>query len=199
MGGENVRKGVPLTIDSDKMPATSTPHPEKTFAFQIYMKHRDVLKGFFHRVLMNREDVSDAMQDVYLRLVQQKDLQHTCRNPRAYLFRMATNLLNDSLRKKYTRSLDMHVSHEDHEIRAPGASPEDSLVIRQQLQVVQAACRRLTEKERRAFFMHRVNKMTYAEIAVELDVSERTVRRWVVQVLSYLQEQLKASVERDVR
>lgn len=164
---------------------------EDGFAFEIYMQHRDMLKAFFRRVLVGPEDVSDAMQEIYLRLAQQRELARVCRNPRAYLFRMATNLLNDSLRKKYTRSLDLHVSHTEAEIRAPGLTPEESLALRQQLGLVRAACQRLTPDERRAFFMHRVNKMTYKEIAAELRVSERTARRWVVQVLSYLQQQSK--------
>jgi len=104
------------------------------------------------------------------------------------LYRMATNMLNDSLRKKYSRSLDMHVSLDQTTIEASGLSPEESVNMSQQIRLVRLACEQLSDGERKAFFMHRVNKMTYQEISSELGVSERTVRRWVVQALSYLQE-----------
>lgn len=169
----------------------STRADDKNLIFAAYMEHRTALKNFFSRTLSKPEDVSDAMQELYLRVARQKGLEEKCKNPRAYLYTVATNLLNDNIRKKYSRSLDMHVAYEDGEIRAAGISPEETLVVRQQLQIVRVACSKLSEKERRAFFMHRVNKMTYNEISKEMGVSERTIRRWTVQVLSYLQDSVK--------
>lgn len=169
---------------------------EGTFAFKIYMAHRESMRAFFSRVLNGPEDVSDAMQELFVKLACQKDLEQNCRNPKAYLYRIATNMLNDSLRKKYSRSLDMHVSLDQESVEANGLSPEESATMRQQIRLVRHACDRLSDGERRAFFMHRVNKMTYQEISAELGVSERTVRRWVVQALSYLQEAVKPQLEK---
>jgi RNA polymerase sigma-70 factor (ECF subfamily) len=169
---------------------------EGTFAFRIYMTHRESMRAFFSKVLNGPEEVSDAMQELFLKLARQKDLEQHCHNPKAYLYRTATNMLNDILRKKYARSLDMHVSLEQETIEARGLSPEESANVRQQIKLVREACDRLSEGERKAFFMHRVNKMTYQEISAELGVSERTVRRWVVQALSYLQEAVGSQLEK---
>lgn len=170
------------------------PSVERThqFTYQLYMKHRESMRGFFTRVLNRPEDISDAMQELYVRLARQKDLEKKCRNPKAYLFRTATNMLNDSLRKKYSRSLQLHVPVEQVAIEAADPTPEESASMGQQLGLVRQACAKLSDGEREAFFMHRLNNMTYREIAAELGVSERTVRRWVVQALSCFQEAVAA-------
>ncbi|MEQ9394553.1 RNA polymerase sigma factor [Haliea sp.] len=163
---------------------------EKGFAFRLYMQHRESMLGFFRRVLRDPEDVADAMQELYLRLARQTDLESRCQNQKAYLFTVATNLVNDGLRKKYVRSLDLHVSLDSETLEASGPCPEESESLRQQLRLVQRTCDTLSDGERQAFFMHRVNRMTYREVSAELRVSERTVRRWVVQALSRLQDAL---------
>ncbi len=166
---------------------------EKGFAFRLYMQHRESMLGFFRRALREPEDVADAMQELYLRLARQPDLESRCQNQKAYLFRVATNLVNDGLRKKYVRSLDLHVSLDHETLEASGPSPEEAESLRQQLRLVQSTCDTLSDGERQAFFMHRVNRMTYREVSSELRVSERTVRRWVVQALSRLQDALGSS------
>ncbi|QIB64541.1 RNA polymerase sigma factor [Kineobactrum salinum] len=166
---------------------------EKGFAFRIYMQHRESMLGFFRRVLREPADVADAMQELYLRLARQPDLERRCQNPKAYLFTVATNLVNDGLRRKYVQGLDLHVPLEHESLEASGPSPEEAESLRQQLRLVHHTCATLSDGERQAFFMHRVNRMTYREVSSELQVSERTVRRWVVQALSRLQDVLGRS------
>ncbi|MEQ8514855.1 MAG: sigma-70 family RNA polymerase sigma factor, partial [Chromatocurvus sp.] len=128
-----------------------------------------------------------------LRLARQPELESRCQNQKAYLYTVATNLVNDGLRKKYARSVDLHVSLEQETLEASGPCPEEAEFLRRQMLVVQRTCDTLSEGERQAFFMHRVNRMTYREVSSELQVSERTVRRRVVQALSRLQDALGRS------
>ena len=168
------------------------------YLLQIYLAHRGALAQFFKRMYASPEEAADALQEVYLKLAQQKELDGIYDNPKAYLFRIATNLINDQLRKKYTRKATMHFVPKDDEIYSVLPGPEETANWHQQIDILKQATAGLTSRERKAFFLHRVNRMSYQEIAREMGVSARTVRRSVIQALSYLQEQVnKSGVRRD--
>ncbi len=161
------------------------------YLLQIYLTHRDALRQFFRHMYTSSEEVADALQEIYLKLAQQKNVDEIYKNPKAYLFRIATNLINDQLRKKYTRKAAMHFVPGDDEISSTLPTPEEELDWRQRIEFLRQATAGLSTRERKAFFLHRVNRMSYDDISREMGVSTRTVRRSVVQALSYLQEQAK--------
>lgn len=161
------------------------------FILQIFMAHKKPLSLFLKRTLVATEEVNDAMQEIYLRLLRLENIEAVQLNPKAYLFRIAANLVNDGIRKKYTRHMKQHFAIDEQELECSAPSPEENLDRVQQMTLLKNACDSLSAEERRIFFLHRVSKMTYQEISVEMGVSARTVRRLVVQTLSFLQDQLK--------
>ena len=62
-------------------------------------------------------------------------------------------------------------------------SPEERLLVLEALHQADAMLARLSHKARRAFLMHQVDGSTYAEIALELCVSDRMVRKYVAQAM----------------
>ncbi|PCI43273.1 MAG: hypothetical protein COB49_12505 [Alphaproteobacteria bacterium] len=166
-------------------------HDRHEYILRIYTEHQVFLRRFLRRLLASSDDVSDIMQEVYYRLSRHKNFENIRENPKAYLFRIATNLVTDLVRKKYTHKQKMHFSYEEAELGCPRPSPEEAVSKAQQLKVLKQACDKLSPQERQVFFLHRLNKMTYQEISGEMGISVRTVRRWVVQVLSFLQNEMK--------
>ncbi len=157
----------------------------------IFNTHRPAITRFLKRTLTSSEEVADALQEIYLRLSRLPDVAALEKSPRAYMFRIATNLVHDDVRKKYTRHARQHFVYEEEELEGESPTPEDQVSQNQQLALLKAACDRLDPQERRVFFLHRIHELTYQQIAKETGVSARTVRRWVVQTLSFLQEQVK--------
>ena len=161
------------------------------FVLRIFMAHKDALSRLLSRSLVASESVSDALQEIYLRLTQMRDLEPLETNPKAYLFRMAVNLANDGIRKKYTRRAQFHFPVDAEEIKSNALSPEENLEQSQQMNLLKDACGSLTSREKRTLFLHCVSRFTYKEIAVDMGVSTKTVARTITQTISYLQTQLR--------
>ena len=161
------------------------------FVLRIFMEHKDALARLLARSLVASESVSDALQEIYLRLTQMRDIEPLEANPKAYLFRMAVNLARDGMRKKYTRRAQFHFPLNAEELKSSEPSPEDSVDRSQQMHLLKDACSSLTRREKRTLFLHCVSKLTNKEIAVDMGVSSKTVARTLTQTISYLQTQLK--------
>ncbi|MGQ5720641.1 sigma-70 family RNA polymerase sigma factor [Pseudochrobactrum asaccharolyticum] len=92
------------------------------------------------------------------------------------MFRIARNLGTDYQRREgLLRRVDLSV--EDFAaIADPSPSPEKQVYDRQKLLLTQQALSELPQRTRTAFEMHRMDEMTIAAIAAELDLS--TGRTW---------------------
>lgn len=101
------------------------------------------------------------------------------REPRAYLTTVAQRLLIDHFRRLSLEQAWLEALAQQPELLMQ--SPEERLIIVQALQRVDAMLAGLPDAVRSAFLMAHVDDMGYAEIAQRLGVSERTVKRHMVQ------------------
>lgn len=110
------------------------------------------------------QGAEDIVQETYLRLASQTDVQH----PRALLLRVAVNIARDQLRRAIVR--DRHASQA---IRFGGTllSPADqaeTLLLKQIVLSLPAA-------DREIFVLSRFRGLTYEEIALHSGLSVKTV------------------------
>src|ERR1700684_2870056 len=68
--------------------------PSKTFVEGLFA-YRGALQAFFYRRLRTKADAADLVQEVYLRMLRVGDPE-AIRNPEAYLFTVAANLLKEN-------------------------------------------------------------------------------------------------------
>jgi RNA polymerase sigma-70 factor (ECF subfamily) len=147
--------------------------------------------GQIFRWLVGREGCAhaaeDLTQEVFVKAWQGLPSFHEG-NFRAWLFRIARNNLIDRLRGKHAtpaETLPFGLSSNDPE-------PVDN-VIAQELRIsVVEACRKLPELLRSAFLLSVEEKMSYAEIALILEITEVTAR-WRVYKARRLLLQMLAS------
>src|SRR3974377_2382692 len=66
----------------------------KAFVERLFA-HRGALQAFFYRRLRTKSDAIDLVQEVYLRMLRVSDTG-AIRNPEAYLFTAARNLLQEN-------------------------------------------------------------------------------------------------------
>src|SRR5271169_5259279 len=66
----------------------------KAFVEKLFA-HRRALQAFFYRRLRTKADAADLVQEVYLRMLRVSDPE-AIRNPEAYLFTVAGNLLREN-------------------------------------------------------------------------------------------------------
>lgn len=144
---------------------------------KLFVRHARDITAALRRRGLSEETAADITQDTFVKvLVSPPGRSVTVHNPAAYLFRVARNLgIDHQRRERVLRRVDL--SAEDFAaIIDPTPSPESAVYDRQKLVLTRAALAELPERTRIAFEMHRLDEMTIAEVAAELDLS--TSRVW---------------------
>jgi len=155
---------------------------------EAYSKYNAVLRRFLFRRLDSREDVDDAAQEVYLRLVRhhKPDVEPSL----PFLYTVASNLLKDRFRRKRTHAADAHISADTLELAASTETPEQLLRSKQGVEAFRRVLRTLEPISRRAFLLHRFRGLTYDEIAVEMDISKSKVKNSIYGALRHFRQRL---------
>ena len=95
--------------------------------------------------------------------------------PQAYLRRIAANLLKDRARSDFNQSAALHTIAHDDEL--PGLDQQSLLESRDMLRRLEAAMMRLRPRTREIFVAHRIEGMTYAEIAERTGLTVKGVEK----------------------
>lgn len=157
-------------------------HSSPTHAAQVlYQQHHGWLHGWLRYKLGNAFDAADLAHDTFVRILAGRDIV-AISQPRAYLTTVARRLLIDHYRRQ---SLEQAWLATLAQLPAPTApSVEERLLILETLQQIDAMLDGLGAKVRTAFLLSQLEGMAYADIAARLHVSERTVKRYMVQALT---------------
>ena len=105
---------------------------------------------------------------------------------KAYVFRVAENQMLKSLDKDKTQAKHIPFIHRDRH----NENPEFQLEFTEFDKRVQAAISDLTEGQREVFLLNRIEKKTYAEIAVLLEISQKAVEKRMHKALIALREKI---------
>ncbi len=113
------------------------------------------------------------------------------REPEAFLFQTAANLLKDNARRSHVRHSRYHVSVDDNELPAGTAAPDRVLEGKQSLEGVLRVLKALTTRQRDVFVLHRFEGMTYAGIAEHLGISTSAVEKHMMKAIARLHQHLE--------
>jgi RNA polymerase sigma factor (sigma-70 family) len=135
------------------------------------------------------QDAEDIVQDAFHNILRANNIEQL-ENPKAYLYKTASNLALNRLRKhRQSRqaTLNDEVQHTEahHNI-----SPERHFLAQHELTRLQAALNQMPEKYRRTFLLSRMQNKTYKEISEQLNIAESTVEKHIIKVLKCLREHL---------
>ena len=145
-----------------------------------------------HRLLASRgrtpDEIDDLMQEAFLRL-QLYCRDSTVRNTEAFLVRTALNLSVEERRRR-ARAEKMQVCEEADILSVIDSSPnpDEVYAARQRLLKVEAALQRLTARSREAFLMHRVEGLSYVQIAGQLGISVSMVEKHIARASFFLRD-----------
>ena len=150
---------------------------------RLYDDHHTWLKAWLRRRLDNMADAADLAHDVFLRLILKPAPRgfNSVGEARAYLRAMAQGMcINLWHRREIERAwLDTLAARPEE--YAP--SPERQAMVLQALHEVGAMLLDLPPKAARAFLMAEACQMTDKEVAAELGVSARMVRKYIAQAM----------------
>lgn len=135
------------------------------------------------------DDAEDLVQDAWVRLAGYEQ-ECVVEKPEAFLMRTALNLSVDMHRKR--RSHGEAVQVEEVVLIDTSPSPEAVLLARQRMARLVTCLGRLNDKTREIFLAHRVEGMTYQEIArahqVAVSTVEKHVAKATLQVSTWMED-----------
>lgn len=160
----------------------------------LFRKHRTELVQYIRRAFGDGPpDPEDAVQQAFAKLA---SLNKPARvsNPRAFLYRCASNFVLDYKRRRRTRA-KFAVSAEAETLfgGAEEITPERVLDAKERAAILEEAIRGLKPRHRQALILNRIHGMTYAEVARSLNVSESEARRLVTVAVNRCDSALSAA------
>lgn len=156
----------------------------------VYLERRDDMRRFFLARVGGRGDAEDLVQDLYLKVQAVTDA--TIENPSAYLYRLASNLMLDRLRRaKRSGARESEWRRTHH--ASVGAldvadlpDAESATIARQRLEKLSSALETLAPLTQRVFRLHKFEGLTHAETAQRLGISRSAVEKHVSLALGHL-------------
>ena len=150
-------------------------------------RHKDAVVSYLTRLTANRDRAEDLAQETFLRLFRSARDYTEQGYLRAYLFRIATNLVrSEERRERRLRLLAPFLPREEH---AEPAAPS-GLLRRELHREVAAAVAQLPLRYRVPLVLHEIEGWPYADIARELGCREGTVKSRIHRGRQYLKERL---------
>lgn len=150
-------------------------------------RHKDAVVNYLTRLTGNRDRAEDLAQETFLRLFRSAGSYSEQGLLRAYLFRIATNLVrSEERRERRLRLLLPFLGHRKHaEPTAPSG------LLRQELhREVASAVAQLPLRYRVPLVLHEIEGWPYADIARELGCREGTVKSRIHRGRQHLKERL---------
>ena len=130
---------------------------------------------FLRRRVRSSVDVQDLAQETYLRLLRARDLNEV-RNPLAYLLQVASHVALEWCDRQ-PRSDSMVVLDED--MLVDGQLPELELDARLSQQRLEKTLASMSQMMRAVVLLRLRDERSYQEIAAELRITDRQVRRYL--------------------
>ena len=165
-----------LNLSFDRSPMPDSPDIQ-----QLYRSHHSWLVGWLFRRVQSRCDAADLSQETFLRLLTGSVAAQDLREPRAFLSTIARRLIFDRHRRRQLESAYLERLSSLPEQVAP--SPEEQLLLVEALVAIDRALAGLPAIVKAAFLYSQLDGLSYVEIGRKLELSERTVSRYMKQAL----------------
>lgn len=147
----------------------------------LYERHSETVYLTALRVTGNPADAEDAMQTVFMRVLNQRDSLAADSTPKSYFKRAATNASVDILRRKSSRqeaSLDEGLGR---------ASPESPALLKEQLR---RAIGQLEPRDAELFVLRFVEGMSNGELAELYGVEKPSIAMRLHRIRQQLQQEM---------
>ena len=181
----------PRLVEDDPLPPDDRVVAGSVLALNdLYQTQAPKLLRYFAR-RADRQDANDLMQESFARFVDATAAaDRVIEQPEAYLNRIATNLLRDRAKTALQRSLARHVPADEESLAGPDIVA--ALEARDLLNRIQNALMRLGPKTREIFLAHRVDGLSYSDIAKRTGLSVKGVEWHMTKAITHLDRVLRS-------
>ncbi|MFJ7142690.1 MAG: sigma-70 family RNA polymerase sigma factor [Pseudomonas protegens] len=159
----------------------STPPASPALVHHLYDAHHRWLYELLRRRLNHAWDAADLAHEIFVRVLKRTPQLDGEVQQRSYLATIARGLCIDHWRRRQLEQAWLQALAARPQALQP--SPEHRAIIVETLYEVDAMLGRLPQRVREAFILAQLHERPYREIAVELGVCERMVKKYLAQAL----------------
>ncbi|WP_246104298.1 RNA polymerase sigma factor [Mucilaginibacter corticis] len=155
---------------------------------EIFLRFNRVLVAHAYRMLGDRDRAMDVVQDVLLKVWQNRESLQLSGTLSGYLYRAVRNRILDEIshQEVVERYVDSAMAFVEQ-----GRCPSDDLVIEKELfALVEKEIALLPENMRRAFILRKQQELGYEEVAAQLGISEAAAKQQVYNAVKLLRLKL---------
>ena len=167
------------------------PKAQRKILMAVYLEQRAALLRFLCARLRNPELAEDVLQDLYIRL-EGANLPPNIGNPSGFVFRMASNLSLDHIRKNKRSQLrdqawsDLNSEKIGNQYQTDTPDADNALIAKERLSELKNKLKTLSPKAREAFERHKFEGQSYKQIAEEMGISIGTVGKHLGKALKHI-------------
>ncbi|MBZ9779592.1 RNA polymerase sigma-70 factor [Psychroflexus sp. CAK8W] len=155
---------------------------------RVYNTYSEVINNYFYYKFGNQEMAEESVQEAFIKLWE------NCKKvpfakAKSYLYTVVNNLsLNRYKHKKVVLKYAKTVPQQTEDMQSPDYKMEE-----EEFKVkLEKAIQDLSEKQRTAFLLHRIDEKSYKEIAEILNISVKAVEKRMQKALESLREKIEA-------
>ncbi|MCS6909041.1 MAG: RNA polymerase sigma factor [Anaerolineales bacterium] len=152
---------------------------------RLFTEYERPLLNYLYRLLGDPSLAEDLTQETFTRAWHARHRLFDVRNPRAWLYRIATNLARDHIRRARLLAWLPFFADEDHEPALLAKAPEGDPI---EAQKMRRALLKLSEEYRALLVLYICQSFSVAEIAATLNLSTDAVKQRPVRARRQLRE-----------
>jgi RNA polymerase sigma-70 factor, ECF subfamily len=160
----------------------------------IYNLYCSKLHKFVLMYLKQEEDAEEIVQEVFIKIWQNKDKIDNNASFEPFLFTIAYNATISLLRKRVNANKSKeYIKSLQH--NCYGNPIIEEIQFKELDNTIQSLLEKLTPRQKEIYYLSRVEELSHTEIASKLNISESTVNNHLVNILRYLKTSLKSKIE----
>lgn len=149
---------------------------------KLYDRFKHILTGMIYKILRNREETEDLLQEIFVQAWQKADQYDPGRGSvYSFLATMARNKAIDRTRSRAFKNSkkDDHVINDDEysfNLSTENPNPEESMELTERAVSVRKALAELNEKEREVLYISYFHGLSQSEISDKIEIPLGTVK-----------------------
>lgn len=159
---------------------------------EIFERYSKILVNHAYKILGDRDQANDVVQDVFLAIWNKRNEIVLTGSFSSYLYKATKNrILNHIAHEKVVSSYADSISDfiENDYVLADSGLREKELEA-----IIAKEIDQLPEKMREVFLLRKVEELSYEEIALQLNITDKTAKQQVYNSLKILRRKLKSLV-----
>ncbi len=157
---------------------------------------KQLFDGLFHQLTLSAfryvndyDQAEDIVQDIFVKLWQDFDEFRHIKDLKAYLFKADRNSSMNFL--KHIKVREKFIVDSEVLSSSTERSHEESISEEESKKRVHQAVNKLPDNWKEAFVLSKYDKLKYHEIAEEMNISQKTVEKYISKALQFLRQELK--------